>query len=164
MVPTATASQPNRVSYSFGMKLSLPAKYESADFHVSLTSDLNPGESAQQAFDRIKEEVLTYATASYNRIRASETGLGEHVNPTPIKTQPQASQEATATVKPKALEDKVIRQKIKAALGVLEAKKQVTKADFVSTYLNNKKLADLTELEVTKAIVNLREKYPELNL
>lgn len=44
---------PNRISYSFGMKVNL-GNYESADFHISLSSDVEPHESLKQAMGRIQ--------------------------------------------------------------------------------------------------------------
>jgi len=66
--------QNDRVSYSFGMKLST-GNYQSSDFHVSMTSDVNTGETSEQAFERVRKEVLQYAQLSHDAIRASETGL-----------------------------------------------------------------------------------------
>ena len=42
---------PDRVSYSFGMKVNM-GNYESADFHVSYSTDVNEDESLKGALAR----------------------------------------------------------------------------------------------------------------
>lgn len=157
---------PERVSFSFGMKLSMPTKYESADFHVSLSSDVNPFETSVQAFTRVKREVEVYAELAYQQIRASEEGFpGTASVPKSANessNQKNVPEPVKAAAKPTDL--KVLRRQIKAAFGTLEAQKKVTKTDFVNKYLFNKKTDELSELEVTKTIVALRENFPELGL
>jgi hypothetical protein len=156
-------SQNDRISYSFGMKLSLPAKYESADFHISMTSDVNEGEGESRAMNRIKNFVHAEVTKAYEAIRQSETGLLNE----PLTTKSTPSTDAPAiTEKPKnkPTDPKILRQQIKLAFGVLEAKKQTTKDTFKSSFLNNKKVDELTENETLFAIIKLRETFPELNL
>lgn len=46
-----TEHNPDRVSYSFGMKVNM-GNYESADFHVSYSTDLKKGETAKDALAR----------------------------------------------------------------------------------------------------------------
>lgn len=46
----------DRVSYTFGMKVNL-GNYESADFHISLSSDVEAGESLQDAMARVQKFV-----------------------------------------------------------------------------------------------------------
>ena len=62
----------NQVSYSFGMKLSTK-QYENATFHVSLTSDIEEGESYDDAFKRAKEWVETKAHKQLVEIRSVYT-------------------------------------------------------------------------------------------
>ena len=60
---------PDRVSYSFGMKVSL-AKYESADFHISLSSDVGDGESVEEAFERCKKQVEDESEKKFDELRS----------------------------------------------------------------------------------------------
>lgn len=149
----------DRVSYSFGMKLSLPTRYESADFHVSLTSDVQPGETPAQAFNRVKAEVQEYAARSYTQIRETETGLpdSESKNTGDVAVPAPAAQ-------PKLVDPKVYRQQIKTAFSVLEAQKKITKSDFVKNYLNNKKTDDLSDAEVSETLNKLKLNFKELGL
>jgi len=160
-----TPNQPDRISVSFGMKLSLPTKYESADFHVSLASDVKPGETSTSAFNRVKKEVETYAALTYQQIRNSESGLTHDTQELENQQGNQADVPAPAEPKAAVKRDiKALRQQIKQAFGVLEAQKKTTAAGFKSEFLGGKKTDELNELEVTKAIVGLREKHPELGL
>lgn len=145
------------------MKLSLPAKYESADFHISLTSDVYPGETLDQAFERIRNQVHLKVSQSYEAIRQSETGLlneGLQTEPKPLETPTKSVEKPTS----KPTDPRVYKQQIKAAFGVLEAQRKITKDSFKSTYLNNKKVDDLSENETLFALVKLRETFPELKL
>lgn len=146
--------QSDRISFSFGMKLSLPTKYESADFHVSLTSDVNEGETNEQALNRVKAEVLKYANNSYKAIRASEDGL---------QATPEVAKEVAAP-KAKVQDVKSLRKQIKSAFSVLEAQKKIVKAEFVTNYLNNKKVDELTEDEVTNTYNKIKTNFTELGL
>lgn len=48
--------QPDRVSYTYGMKIGLP-NYSSVDFHVSMSSDVKDGETPEKAHIRVKKFV-----------------------------------------------------------------------------------------------------------
>lgn len=164
--------QNDRVSYSFGMKLSLPAKYESADFHISLTSDVNHDETPTQAFNRVKKEVLEYAREAYKSIRESEDGLDQPGNDRDVSA-PAAVVEATPAQAPqvevkalpvKARDIKVVKQQIKSAFKVLEAQKKITKDVFVTTYLQNKKVDELTDGEALRVFDSIKADFAELKL
>jgi len=45
--------QPDRVNYSFGMKIPL-GDYKMADFHVNFSSDVKDGETWEQALQRVQ--------------------------------------------------------------------------------------------------------------
>jgi len=60
---------PDRVTYSFSMKVGLP-NYSSADFHVGLSSDVKPEETREKAFARIKKFVDVQAEKELNEIHA----------------------------------------------------------------------------------------------
>ncbi len=142
-----------RVSYSFGMKVNL-GNYQSADFHVSLSSDVQSNETSVTAYNRVKKEVETFAELAYQEILAKQSGDKKDV-PTPAEPKKEA---------PKAAPIGVLKQQIKAAFGVLQAQKKIDAAGFKTKYLSNKKTDDLNELEVTKAIVALREDFKELKI
>ena len=165
MVQNATVPQQNdRVSFSFGMKLSLPTKYESADFHISLTSDVGLGENLDQALARIKAKIADEAYKLYNQIRDSETGLlGEQSKNTGNVSTP-AKVQTEQTVPSKAKDTKVLRQQIKSAYAVLEAQKKITKTDFVTQYLLGKKTDELKDEEVNQVINKLKTNFKELGL
>lgn len=155
--------QNDRVSYSFGMKLSLPAKYESADFHISLTSDVGDGETLNQAFERVRNQVHLKVSQSYEAIRQSETGLlneNKEAKPAPVTEAPKTEEKP----KVKSTDPKVYKQQIKLAFGVLEAQRKITKDAFKTNYLNNKKVDELNDNETLFAIIKLRETFPELKL
>lgn len=157
--------QNDRVSFSFGMKLSLPAKYESADFHVSLTSDVNEGETVEQALDRVKREVNAYATKAYNTIRASETGLEEQAADTEDVSAPTITQEEAQVVQaPQPVDIKLVKKQIKSAFAVLEAQKKITKDDFVKNYLNGQKVDQLDEALTLNTLNQIKSNFPELSL
>lgn len=171
-----TNTQPDRVSFSFGMKLQTEVKYESADFHVSLTSDVKSNETPEQAFNRVKAEVEKYATQVYSQIRNSEYGItGSNEGHQDTKSVDEQNtkgssdgakqQESLPQASPNKPRDiNVLKKQIKHAYGVLEAQKKVSRTDFVKNFLKGKKTDDLNELEVTRVIVELREQYPELGL
>lgn len=46
----------DRLSYTFGVKMNI-GNYQSADFHVSYSSDVKSGETPDKAFSRIKKYV-----------------------------------------------------------------------------------------------------------
>lgn len=48
--------EPDRISYSAGMKVNI-GNYESADFHVSMSSDVSKGETSEEALARIAKFV-----------------------------------------------------------------------------------------------------------
>ncbi len=153
----------DRISYSFGMKLSLAAKYESADFHVSLSSDIEPNETIETTLDRVKARVHSEIKRCYEAIRASETGLiGEAVNEEPVPCKDVAP--VVEKPKNKPVNPRVFKDQIKLAYGVLESKKQTTKDSFKATYLNNKKVDELTESETNFALTELKKNHPELCL
>ncbi len=155
--------QPQRISYSFGMKLSLLAKYESADFHVSMTSDVDDSETVEQAMNRLKHFVHLEVGRSYEAVRASETGLiGEAVKQEPVPCKDVAP--VVEKPKNKPVNPRVFKDQIKLAYGVLESKKQTTKDSFKATYLNNKKVDELTESETNFALTELKKNHPELGL
>lgn len=145
----------DRVSYSFGMKLSLPTKYESADFHISLTSDVADGETNEQALNRVKAEVLKYANDSYRDIRSSDDGLTQGKTVQPVEKE-------LAAPKVKVQDVKSLRKQIKLGFGVLESQKKVTKADFIQNYLNNKKVDELSDTEVTDTYNKIKLNFKEL--
>ncbi len=165
MVQSATVPQQNdRVSFSFGMKLSLPTKYESADFHISLTSDVLPSETIDQALARIRARIADEAYKLYNQIRDSETGLlGEQSKNKGNVPAPEEVQTKPA-IPAKTKDYKVLRQQIKSAYAVLEAQKKITKADFVALYLLGKKTDELKDEEVNKVISKLKNNFKELVL
>lgn len=149
----------DRVSYSFGMKLSLPAKYESADFHVSLSSDVSPDETLDQAFNRVKAEVMKYADSSYLAIRAAEEGIPQKQPVLPAAPAPVQEQS-----KAKQLDFTALRKQVKNAFAVLEAQKKIVKADFIRDYLSNKKVDQLTDQEILNVINKIKSNFSELGL
>jgi len=58
----------DRVNYSFGMKVNLGG-YESADFHISLSSDVRPHESPAQALKRIQQFVSEECEKQYEELK-----------------------------------------------------------------------------------------------
>ncbi len=48
----------DRVNYSFGMKIPGKAEFSSTNFSASLSSDVLPGESVEDAFDRVRKIVM----------------------------------------------------------------------------------------------------------
>ncbi len=159
-----TNEQNDRVSFSFGMKLSLPTKYESADFHISLTSDVLPSETIDQALARIKSAVADQSYKLYNQIRDSETGLINEQSKNEGNVSEPAKVQTEQTVPPKAKDPKVLRQQIKSAYAVLEAQKKITKTDFVTQYLLGKKTDELKDEEVNQVINKLKTNFKELGL
>jgi hypothetical protein len=61
------SDSPDRITYSYGMKIGLP-NYSSADFHVSMSSDVKPDETKDKAFARIKKFVDAQAEKELNEI------------------------------------------------------------------------------------------------
>lgn len=59
--------QADRVSHSFGMKISI-GQYSTADFHLSLSSDVKDGETIEEAMDRVKSIVEERAEKEYEEI------------------------------------------------------------------------------------------------
>lgn len=161
-------NQNDRVSFSFGMKLSLPTKYESADFHVSMTSDVEETESTEGAFNRVKNEVNTYVNKLYSQIRESETGLLDDKleNEENVQTSAQTSKQVTTEKDTRSAprDRKLLRKQIKEAFLVLEAQKKVTKSAFKAEYLSNKKIDELSDMEVEPVFNKIIKNFPELGL
>jgi hypothetical protein len=60
---------PDRLNYSFGMKVpGVLGKYSSIDFHVSLSSDVKPEETPDEAFKRVKGIVEQWSEEEYDGI------------------------------------------------------------------------------------------------
>ena len=59
----------DRVSYSFGMKLSGPGKYESTSFSLTLTSDVKEEETAEEALKRVTSFVEDQADVKLTELR-----------------------------------------------------------------------------------------------
>lgn len=59
--------QQDRVSYSFGMKMSL-GNYSTADFHLSMSSDVGDDETVDEAMDRIKSIIEDRVEKEYEEI------------------------------------------------------------------------------------------------
>lgn len=62
-------TQADRVNYSFGMKIGL-GDYSSADFHLSLSSDVRSGETVEEAFERVKTFVEERVEKEYEEIES----------------------------------------------------------------------------------------------
>jgi hypothetical protein len=58
----------DRVTYSFGTKLNL-GNYESADFHISFSSDVKDGETCESAFNRVKAFVDSESRKAFKEIK-----------------------------------------------------------------------------------------------
>jgi hypothetical protein len=58
-------STPDRVSYSFGLKLS--KNYQTLDFHISHESDVRDEETPEQAYDRVRKSVEEKVDVEYDR-------------------------------------------------------------------------------------------------
>lgn len=172
--------QNDRISFSYGMKLSLPTKYESADFHISLGSDLQSGETALQALARVKSQVMEAVSSAYQQIRESDTGViseqtqvieSKPADTKNVKKAKPESVEARVTQSPETKpaspvvrDTKAGKELIKQAFGVLEARKKITKPEFVAQYLNNKRTDDLNDIEVNTVLTKIRSGFPELGL
>lgn len=156
--------QNDRISVSFGMKLSLPTKYESADFHVSLTTDRRIEETLDQAFTRAKSTVADQSYKLYNHIRDSETGLiGEQPkNEGNVSTPTEVQTKQDVPVKTK--DTKVLRQQIKAAFANLKSLNKIDQSEFKQNLLFNKKVDDLNELQLIESIAKIKYRFPELGL
>lgn len=61
-------TEPTRVSVGLDMKLNM-GNYESLGVHVSISDSARPGESAQQAFDRVYGFVEKQLIAKVNEAR-----------------------------------------------------------------------------------------------
>lgn len=59
---------PDRISYSFGMKVNM-GNYESADFHVSYSTDVKEKESAKEALARAISFVEEQAEGKLDELR-----------------------------------------------------------------------------------------------
>lgn len=66
----ADNGQPDRISYSFGRKIST-AQYESADVHISLSTDLREGETVEKAIQRAAKIVETEVLDKCDEIRSA---------------------------------------------------------------------------------------------
>lgn len=58
----------SRVSYTFGMKVNL-GNYESADFHISLSSDVGAGESVEDALARVQKFVEDKCSEKFDELK-----------------------------------------------------------------------------------------------
>ena len=58
-------STPDRVSYSFGLKLS--KNYQTLDFHISHESDVRDGETPDEAHERVRLSVEEKVDVEYDR-------------------------------------------------------------------------------------------------
>lgn len=151
----------DRVSFSFGMKLSLPTKYESADFHLSLTSDVEQTESFEGALERVKKEVHNAASKIYDQIRASETGLltsqPEHTVDVPISAPEPKKEEK----KSKASNPKLARESIREAFKILKDQKKVTVEGFKTKFLGNRNLDDIADNELVNIKNLIKAEFTE---
>lgn len=59
----------DRVSYSFGMKINI-AKFETADFHISIESDVKAGETVETAIDRVRTQVEKESEKKFDELNA----------------------------------------------------------------------------------------------
>jgi hypothetical protein len=65
--------EPNRISVSLGRKINL-GNYESYDFHVSYSSDVGCEESNDEAYQRVTEQVQSWANQEeYKAIRLRDS-------------------------------------------------------------------------------------------
>ena len=64
-------AEQDRVSYSFGMKINL-GNYESADFHISYSTDVKPGETRADALERAVEFIEAEADTKYEQIKGTK--------------------------------------------------------------------------------------------
>ena len=60
---------PDRVWFSDGLKMNL-GDYQSADVNAGMSTDVRPGETAEQAFDRARKTVEAQVFAEAKRVRA----------------------------------------------------------------------------------------------
>ena len=60
-------SEADRVNYSYGMKVNM-GNYESADFHVSLSTDVKEGETPKQALARAIKFVEAEAEVKFDEL------------------------------------------------------------------------------------------------
>lgn len=58
----------DRISYSFGMKVNL-GNYESADFHISMSSTVKNGETPEEAMARLQKFVEDEADKKREQIK-----------------------------------------------------------------------------------------------
>lgn len=157
--------QQDRVSYSFGMKLSLPTKYESADFHISMSSDVEVGfaETLETTLERVKKEVHNAANKIYAQIRASETGLltgqSEHTIDVPIPAPEPKKEEK----KPKASNPKLARESIREAFKILKDQKKVTVEGFKTKFLGNRNLDDIADNELLNIKNLIKAEFTEFS-
>lgn len=63
--------QPDRISYSLGMKVNL-GNYESADFHISLSSDVESGETNEQALSRLQSFVEDACAREFEKLKEAK--------------------------------------------------------------------------------------------
>lgn len=63
-------SEPDRISYSWGMKLNL-GNYQSADFHMSLSSDVKAGETPEKAMKRARDFIEKESEKKLDELRDS---------------------------------------------------------------------------------------------
>jgi hypothetical protein len=60
----------DRLSYSFGMKINL-GNYESADFHISYSTDVREGEGQHEALARAIKFVEEEADKKYEQVKGN---------------------------------------------------------------------------------------------
>lgn len=59
----------DRVNYSFGHKVNL-GNYESADFHISYSSDVKEDETPEEALERVRKFVEGQAEEKLDELRS----------------------------------------------------------------------------------------------
>lgn len=150
--------QLDRVSYSFGMKLNV-GNYESVDFHVSLASDVEDGESFQEAMDAVKKEVEEYAKKTYTTLRESNKAPERKADTKDVPASAKLEEK-----KDKPRDPKILKKQIKSAFSLLESQKKITKEEFVSGYLNGQKVDNLSDQQTLTVIEALKANFKELSL
>lgn len=60
-------SEPDRINYSFGMKVNM-GNYESTDFHISFTTDVKEDETKEQAYQRAVKFVEKEAERKFHEL------------------------------------------------------------------------------------------------
>src|ERR1700761_5892004 len=130
--------QNDRVSYSFGMKLSLPEKYESVDFHINLSSDVKDGESTESAFLRVKAIVHDQAADKFSELRREGYGVVE-----------DSAEKVLAPAKPveKVVISKATQAMIKTAFLTMQERHGLNTEKFKKEFLGGRGLSTVPESE-----------------